>query len=138
LRSIGHIAKLQNIKDNDDQFVPAHEMLRELMNDNKMIAASMRECHELAEKHEDAATAGLLETFIDETEPRTWFLFEASRTTQRPACRHSGSPRSGESGIHIHSRFSTALGACSARSVIMDSGLLALLGPGMTGNLNPL
>jgi starvation-inducible DNA-binding protein len=83
LRSIGHIAKLQTIKDNDEQFVPAHEMLRELMNDNKMVAASMRECHELAEKHEDAATAGLLETFIDETERRTWFLFEASRTAQK-------------------------------------------------------
>jgi starvation-inducible DNA-binding protein len=58
-------------------------MLRELMNDNKMVAASMRECHELAEKHEDAATAGLLENFIDGTERRTWFLFEASRTAQR-------------------------------------------------------
>jgi starvation-inducible DNA-binding protein len=79
LRSIGHIAKLQNIKDNDEAFVPAQEMLRELMNDNKMVAASMREAHEVAEKHEDAATAGLLETFIDGTERRTWFLFEASR-----------------------------------------------------------
>jgi starvation-inducible DNA-binding protein len=83
LRSIGHVAKLQNIKDNDDSFVPAHEMLRELMNDNKMVAASMRKCHELAEQHEDAATAGLLETFIDGTERRTWFLFEASRAAQK-------------------------------------------------------
>ena len=79
LRSIGHVSKLQTIKDNDETFVPAHEMLRELMNDNKHIAAAMRECHELAEKHEDAATAGLLENFIDGTERRTWFLFEASR-----------------------------------------------------------
>jgi starvation-inducible DNA-binding protein len=79
LRSIGHISQLQSIKDNDETFVPAHDMLRELMNDNKMVAASMRECHSLAEKHEDAATAGLLETFIDGTERRTWFLFEASR-----------------------------------------------------------
>ncbi len=83
LRSIGHVAKLQNIKDNDDDFVPAQDMLRELMNDNKAIAAAMRECHELAEKHEDAATAGLLETFIDGTERRTWFLFEASRTAEK-------------------------------------------------------
>ncbi len=82
LRSIGHIAKLQSVKDNDEDFVPAHEMLRELMNDNKMVAASMREAHELAEKHEDAATAGLLETFIDGAERRTWFLFEASRAAQ--------------------------------------------------------
>jgi starvation-inducible DNA-binding protein len=79
LRSIGQISQLQTIKDNDESFVPAHEMLRELMNDNKHIAAAMRECHELADKHDDAATAGLLETFIDGTERRTWFLFEASR-----------------------------------------------------------
>ncbi len=83
LRSIGHISKLQTIEDNDESFVAAHEMLRELMNDNKHIAASMRECHELAEKHQDAATAGLLETFIDGTEKRTWFLFEATRTEPR-------------------------------------------------------
>ncbi len=83
LRSIGHIAKLQNIKDNEDSFVPAQQMLRELMNDNKMVAAAMRECHQLAEKHDDAATAGLLETFIDGTERRTWFLFEASRAAER-------------------------------------------------------
>ena len=83
LRSIGHIAKLQTIKDNDESFVPANAMLRELMGDNKSVAASMRKCHELAEKHEDAATAGLLENFIDETERRTWFLFEASRPAQK-------------------------------------------------------
>jgi starvation-inducible DNA-binding protein len=79
LRSIGQVSKLQTIKDNDETFVPPHEMLRELMNDNKQVAAAMRECHELAEKHDDAATAGLLENFIDGTERRTWFLFEASR-----------------------------------------------------------
>ena len=79
LRSIGQISKLQTIKDNDESFVPTHDMLRELMNDNKQVAASMRECHELADKHDDAATAGLLETFIDGTERRTWFLFEAAR-----------------------------------------------------------
>ena len=55
-------------------------MLRELMDNNKAIAAAMRRGHAVAEKHADAATAGLLETFIDETEKRTWFLFEASRT----------------------------------------------------------
>ena len=83
LRSIGHVAKLQTIRDNDESFVAAHEMLRELMNDNKHIAASMRECHELAEKHEDVATASLLENFIDGTERRTWFLFEASRAAEK-------------------------------------------------------
>ena len=79
LRSIGQIAKLQTIKDNDESFVPAHDMLRELMNDNKQVAASMRECHELCDKHDDVASASILENFIDETERRTWFLFEASR-----------------------------------------------------------
>ena len=82
LRSIGHISKLQTISDNNDAFVSAHDMLRELMADNKHIAAAMRECHELAEKHNDAATSGLLENFIDGTERRTWFLFEATRSAK--------------------------------------------------------
>ena len=79
LRSIGHIAKLQRIEDNDETFVPPLDMLRELMNDNKTVAKAMREAHELADKHDDVATASLLEVFIDETERRTWFLFEANR-----------------------------------------------------------
>jgi len=80
LRSIGHIARLQTLKDNDDDFVPAHDMLRELMNDNKALVASMRDAHEVAEKHEDVATTSLLENYIDQAERRTWFLFEATRT----------------------------------------------------------
>jgi starvation-inducible DNA-binding protein len=87
LRSIGQISKLQTIKDNDASFVPAHEMLRELMNDNKQVAASMRECHELCDKHDDVASASILENFIDETERRTWFLFEASRAAADNARR---------------------------------------------------
>jgi starvation-inducible DNA-binding protein len=79
LRSIGQVAKLQTIKDNNDDYVPPREMLRELMEDNKKVAAAMRKAHKLADDHEDSATAGLLENFIDETERRTWFLFEASR-----------------------------------------------------------
>ncbi len=78
LRSIGQIAKLQTIQDNNEAYVPPR-MLRELMEDNKHIAAAMRKAHKLADDHEDSGTAGLLETFIDETERRTWFLFEASR-----------------------------------------------------------
>jgi starvation-inducible DNA-binding protein len=79
LRSIGHISKLQTLKDNDESYVPPREMLRELMNDNKKVAAAMRKAHKVVDDLEDAATAGLLETFIDATERRTWFLFEASR-----------------------------------------------------------
>ena len=79
LRSIGHIAKLQRIPDNDVEMVPPLDMLRELMEDNKSLIKNMREAHEIAEKGEDVATTSLLENFIDEAEKRAWFLFEASR-----------------------------------------------------------
>jgi len=79
LKSIGQIAKHQTIQDNDEDYVPPREMLRELMEDNKHMAAAMRKAHKLCDDQEDSGTAGLLETFIDETERRTWFLFEASR-----------------------------------------------------------
>jgi len=79
LRSIGQIAKLQTIQDNDEDYVPPREMLRELMEDNKHMAAAMRKAHKIADDNEDTGTAQLLELFVDETERRTWFLFEASR-----------------------------------------------------------
>ena len=83
LRSIGDIAKHQSIEDNDAAFVAPNDMLRELMDDNKAMAAAMRKAHEIADKHEDVGTASLLETFIDATERRTWFLFEASRIARQ-------------------------------------------------------
>jgi starvation-inducible DNA-binding protein len=83
LRSIGHIARLMRIKDNDEDFVAPLDMLRELMADNKATIEAMRAAHELADEHEDVATASLLETFIDAAERRTWFLFEASRGMDR-------------------------------------------------------
>jgi starvation-inducible DNA-binding protein len=79
LRSIGDISRHQSIKDNDEDFVAPVDMLRELLSDNKSVAEAMREAHELCDKHGDAATASMLEVWIDETEKRTWFLFEASR-----------------------------------------------------------
>jgi starvation-inducible DNA-binding protein len=79
LRSIGDIGRHQTIQDNNEAYVPPREMLRELMEDNKHMAAAMRKAHKLADDFEDSGTAGLLELFIDETERRTWFLFEASR-----------------------------------------------------------
>jgi starvation-inducible DNA-binding protein len=79
LRSIGHIAQLQSIEDNDADFVPPGAMLKELMDDNKRIAARMRKAHEVADEHDDVATASLIEVWIDQTEKRTWFLFEAAR-----------------------------------------------------------
>ncbi len=80
LRSIGNIARLQTLDDNDADFVPALDMLRELMNNNKALVVSMREAHEITEKHGDVATTSLLENWIDEAERRTWFLFEATRS----------------------------------------------------------
>jgi starvation-inducible DNA-binding protein len=79
LRSIGDIAKHQSLEDNDAPFVAPNDMLRELMADNKAMAAALRKAHEIADKHQDVATASLLENYIDDTERRTWFLFEASR-----------------------------------------------------------
>ena len=79
LRSIGNIARLQRLQDNDAEYVTPLDMLAELRDDNKRLAASMREMHGLCEQHDDIATASLLEVWIDETERRTWFLFETTR-----------------------------------------------------------
>jgi starvation-inducible DNA-binding protein len=84
LRSIGHVAKLQRIDDNNADFVAAADMLRELMEDNKAFTVSMREAHEIADHNNDSAATSLLENFIDETEKRTWFLFEATRLSNQP------------------------------------------------------
>ena len=83
LKSISQIAKLQRVHDNDAEFVPAIDMLRELMGDNKTLTADMREGHDVAARHNDVATTSLLENFIDETERRTWFLFETTRIANR-------------------------------------------------------
>jgi starvation-inducible DNA-binding protein len=83
IRSIGHIAQLQRVRDNDEDLVLPGDMLCELMADNKAQIHNMREAHELADKHEDVATASLLEIFIDEAEKRCWFLFESSRGADR-------------------------------------------------------
>src|SRR5215831_8418969 len=80
LRSIGHIGRLQRVADNDADFVTPKDMLAELRDDNKQLAARMRETHDLCDEHGDVATASLIEVWIDEAERRTWFLFEASRT----------------------------------------------------------
>ena len=79
LRSIGDIGRHARITDNDEEFVAPYDMLVELMNDNKSVAAAMREAHETCEDARDAGTASLLEVFIDEAERRTWFLFECAR-----------------------------------------------------------
>ena len=79
IKSIGHIARLQRIRDNDAAYVEPEDMLAELREDSKTLAARLREAHNVCEDHNDIATASLIEVWIDETERRTWFLFESSR-----------------------------------------------------------
>ena len=79
LRSIGQISRLQRISDNDADFVSPLDMLAELREDNKRLAAQMRETHGICDERGDVATASLLEVWIDEAEKRAWFLYEASR-----------------------------------------------------------
>lgn len=76
LKSIGHIKRLQRIVDNDADFVDPEDMLAELCEDNKTLAARLREAHEVCEEFRDLGTASLIEVWIDETEHRTWYLFE--------------------------------------------------------------
>src|SRR5579871_5905998 len=79
LRSIGQIAKLQRIQDNDAEYVSPADMLAELHDDNKKLVAHMREAHEVCDENDDCASTSLLEVWIDEAERRTWFLFEAAQ-----------------------------------------------------------
>ena len=79
LKSIGQISRLQRVLDNDAEYVDPEDMLAELCEDNKVLAARLRESHNVCDEYRDLATASLIETCIDETERRTWFLFEASR-----------------------------------------------------------
>jgi starvation-inducible DNA-binding protein len=79
IRSIGHIARLQRVLDNDADFVTPQDMLAELREDNQAHVHRLREAHDVADEHEDVATASLIENWIDAAEKRAWFLFEASR-----------------------------------------------------------
>jgi starvation-inducible DNA-binding protein len=79
LRSIGHIARLQRVADNDADYVTPLDMLAELRDDNKQLVAHLRATHDVCDEHGDVASASLLENWIDEAERRTWFLFETTR-----------------------------------------------------------
>jgi len=80
LRSIGHIARLQRVDDNDADFVTPADMLAELRDNTKDFVARMRETHDLCGEARDVATASLIENWIDQAEKRLWFLYEASRS----------------------------------------------------------
>jgi starvation-inducible DNA-binding protein len=79
LRSIGQVSRLQRVLDNDATYVTPIDMLAELRDDNASLARNMRETHGLCDEFGDVGTASLLENWIDETERRTWFLFECTR-----------------------------------------------------------
>ncbi len=76
IRSISHIGQLQTIQDDNDDFVPAGEMVRRLMQDNQHLAKMQRAAIEVCEKHRDSVTANVLQEILDDTEKRKWFLFE--------------------------------------------------------------
>jgi starvation-inducible DNA-binding protein len=79
LHSIGHIARLQRVLDNDADYVTPLDMLAELREDNQRLAQRMREAHNVCDEYGDVATASVLEVWIDEAERRAWFLFETTR-----------------------------------------------------------
>jgi len=79
IRSIGHIARVKHIEDNDADFVTPEDMLAELKEDNLALTQGMRQIHNVCDEHGDVATASLIENWIDETERRIWFLFETTR-----------------------------------------------------------
>ena len=90
LRSIGQIARMQRVLDNEADHVTPLDMLAELRDDNIDLVQHMRDTHELCEQYQDVATASLLEKWIDEAERRVWFLFEVTRNgepAQKPAVR---------------------------------------------------
>ncbi len=79
IRSVAEISKLTSLKEENAEFVNPDDMLRELMNDNKLVISNMRKAHEICDDNDDVATASLLEVYIDESERRAWFLFETIR-----------------------------------------------------------
>jgi starvation-inducible DNA-binding protein len=79
LKSIGQISRIQRIEDNDAPYVEPADMLAELREDNSQLAARLRETHDLCDRFRDVASASLIETWIDETERRVWFLYESHR-----------------------------------------------------------
>jgi starvation-inducible DNA-binding protein len=79
IRSVSHVSELQTIPDDNDDYVSATEMVQRLCEDNRGMAESMRKAHEACEETGDVATTSILEVLIDETERRTWFLFEISQ-----------------------------------------------------------
>jgi starvation-inducible DNA-binding protein len=79
IRSIGQISRTQRLLDNDAEYVEPSDMLAELADDNRILTVSLRQAHNVCDEHGDIATASLIEVWVDQTERRSWFLFEATR-----------------------------------------------------------
>jgi starvation-inducible DNA-binding protein len=79
LRSVGHIQRIQRLLDNDAEYVTPQDMLAELADDNRRLTGFLRATHAVCEEYNDVATTSLIEVWIDETERRSWFLFESTR-----------------------------------------------------------
>ncbi|HVE44148.1 MAG TPA: DNA starvation/stationary phase protection protein [Gammaproteobacteria bacterium] len=76
IHSVSEISELQRVKDDNDSFVAPKAMIQRLLEENKSLVTRMKVAHEICAQYKDVATTSLLETFIDETERRVWFLFE--------------------------------------------------------------
>ncbi|GAC1360125.1 MAG: DNA starvation/stationary phase protection protein [Herpetosiphon sp.] len=85
IRSIGQISRLQTVQDDENDFVPAGEMIQRLLNDNRQMAKDQRQAVELTEEKKDYPTSNLLQDFLDETEKRIWFLFEIAQGGEHTA-----------------------------------------------------
>jgi starvation-inducible DNA-binding protein len=79
LHSIGHVARLQRVADNDQEYVAPQDMLTELLEDNRQLTSNLRKTHALCDEYGDVAGASLIEIWIDESERRVWFLYETTR-----------------------------------------------------------
>ncbi|MCD9494320.1 Dps family protein [Photobacterium carnosum] len=79
IRSIGEIARMQRILDNDADYVEPADMLAELCEDNKQLAAELRAAHILCDERNDFSSVSMIDNWIDETERRVWFLYESYR-----------------------------------------------------------
>jgi starvation-inducible DNA-binding protein len=85
LRSVGQVGRLQTIEDDNDELVPAQQMLLRLLEDNRKMAEQQRAAIEVCDDHDDTPTGNVLQEILDQTEKRIWFLFEASRTGREAA-----------------------------------------------------
>ena len=79
ITSVGHISKLQRVRDNDAAYVEPSDMLAELAEDNRALTTRLCDAHSLSDSYRDYGSTSLIDVWIDETERRTWFLFESNR-----------------------------------------------------------